>query len=154
MASAWRIVLESEAQAAFSGEGSRRYGGRWNSPNVCVVYVSEHQSTAALEVFIHNKPFSPNEKYKAFYLHWPDRLTEIFPMKELPADWRFSPPSRSTMEIGDCWVRERRSAVLAVPSVISPADTNFLLNPDHPDFKRIRIGRPIDYDFDARLLGR
>ena len=154
MASAWRIVLESEAHEAFSGEGSRRYGGRWNSPNVRVVYVSEHQSTAALEVFIHNRPFSPNEKYKAFHLHWPDRLTEIFPTKKLPPDWRFSPPSRSTMEIGDCWVRERRSAVLAIPSVISPADTNFLLNPDHPDFKRIRITKPIDYDFDVRLLGR
>jgi RES domain-containing protein len=58
------------------------------------------------------------------------------------------------MEIGDRWVQEDRSAVLALPSAISPADTNFLLNPRHPDFKRIRIHPPIDYDFDPRLLGR
>jgi RES domain-containing protein len=44
--------------------------------------------------------------------------------------------------------------VLALPSAISPADTNFLLNPEHPDFKRIRIATPIDYEFDPRLLGR
>jgi RES domain-containing protein len=44
--------------------------------------------------------------------------------------------------------------VLALPSAISPADTNFLLNPEHADFKRIRIAVPIDFDFDPRLLGR
>jgi RES domain-containing protein len=58
------------------------------------------------------------------------------------------------MAIGDHWALERRSAVLALPSAISPADTNFLLNPDHPDFRRIRIAPPVDYDFDARLLNR
>jgi RES domain-containing protein len=154
MASAWRIVLESEAPAAFSGEGAWRYGGRWNSRNVRVIYVSEHQSTAALEVFIHNKPLSPNEKYKAFRLQWSDSLTEIFPVKKLPANWRISPPSAETMKIGDRWVQERRSVVLALPSAISPADTNFLLNPEHRGFRRIRIHPPIDFDFDPRLLGR
>jgi RES domain-containing protein len=43
---------------------------------------------------------------------------------------------------------------LALPSVISPADTNFLLNPEHPDFKRIRIAPAVDYNFDPRLLNR
>lgn len=154
MASAWRIVLASEAAAAFSGQGAWRYGGRWNSRGVRVIYASEHQSTAALEVFIHNKPFSPDQKYKAFHLEWPDSLTEIFPVKKLPKNWRATPPLADTMEIGDRWVQERRSAVLALPSVISPADTNFLLNPEHRDFKRIRIASPIDFDFDPRLLNR
>jgi len=154
MASAWRIVRASRAKAAFTGEGPWRYGGRWNSPGIHVVYVSEHQSTAALEIFIHRVPFVLDEEYKAFYLEWPDSLTEILPVKKLPADWRISPPSRSTVEIGDRWVLQRRSAVLALPSAISPADTNFLLNPKHPHFKRIRIHPPTDYDFDPRLLGR
>ena len=154
MGSGWRIVLDSEAATAFSGEGAWRYGGRWNSRNVRVIYASEHQSTAALEVFVHNKPFSPNEKYKAFGLEWPDSLTERFPAEKLPENWRVFPPPVETMEIGDRWVRERRSAVLTLPSAISPADTNFLLNPDHPDFRRIRIHRPIDFEFDPRLHGR
>jgi RES domain-containing protein len=154
MASAWRIVLASEAAKAFSGEGSRRYGGRWNSPGVRVIYVSEHQSTAALELFVHNKPFSPDESYKAFHLEWPDNLTETLSMKNLFANWRVTPPTRSTTDIGDRWAQERRSAVLAVPSVVSPADTNFLLNPEHRDFHRIRIAPPVDFSFDPRLLNR
>jgi RES domain-containing protein len=154
MASAWRIVRASRADTALTGEGPWRYGGRWNSPAVHVVYVSEHQSTAAFEVFANRVPFILEEKYKAFHLEWPDSLTEIFPIRKLPANWRITPPPAETMEIGDRWVQERHSAVLALPSVISPADTNFLLNPEHPDFKRIRIHPPINFDFDPRLLDR
>ena len=154
MASAWRIVLASEAIHAFSGEGPRRYGGRWNSPGTALVYVSEHQSTAALEVIAHNLPLSAGIEYKAFRLEWPDGFTEVLPKGRLPANWRISPPALETMEIGDLWVREKRSPILAVPSAISPDDRSFLMNPGHSDFKRIRIARPIDYAFDARLLGR
>ena len=154
MGSAWRIVLESQAATAFTGEGAWRYGGRWNSRNVRVIYASEHQSTAALEVFVHNKPFSPDEKYKAFHLEWPDSLTERFSAQKLPDNWRVLPPPAETKEIGDRWVQERRSAVLALPSVISPVDTNFLLNPEHRDFKSVRIAQVVDYDFDPRLLNR
>ncbi|PYK70772.1 MAG: hypothetical protein DME44_10140 [Verrucomicrobia bacterium] len=148
------MVRASRANTAFTGEGPWRYGGRWNSPGVHVVYVSEHQSTAAFEVFANRVPFILEEKYKAYHLEWPDGLTEIFPIKKLPASWRVTPPPAETMEIGDRWVQERRSAVLALPSAISPDDTNFLLNPEHPDFKRIRIHPPIDFAFDPRLLGR
>jgi RES domain-containing protein len=154
MASAWRIVRASREKTAFTGEGPWRYGGRWNSPGVRVVYVSEHQSTAAFEVFANRVPFVLDEEYKAFRLEWPDNLIENFPIKKLPAKWRISPPPVETMEIGDHWVKQGRSAVLALPSVISPADTNFLLNPEHPDFKRIRIHSSIDFEFDPRLLGR
>src|SRR5438046_9551145 len=153
MASAWRIVRASRANTAFTGEGPWRYGGRWNSPGVRVVYVSEHQSTATFEVFTNRVPFILEERYKAFHLEWPDTFTEFFPAKKLPIDWRIFPPPTSTMKIGDRWARGRQSAVLALPSAISPADTNFLLNPEHPAFKRIRVHPPINYDFDPRLVG-
>jgi len=154
MASAWRIVRVSRAPTAFTGDGPWRYGGRWNSPGVRVVYVSEHQSTAALEVFANRMPFVVGGNYKAFHLEWPDTLTEVFPLTKLPANWRFHPPAIETKEIGNHWVKERRSAVLALPSAVSPADINFLLNPEHRDFKRIRVASPIDFDFDPRLLSR
>src|SRR5215467_9977819 len=154
MASAWRIVRASRARTAFTGEGAWRYGGRWNPPGVHVIYGSEHQSTAAFEVFVNRVPFILEGKCKAFHLEWPDSLTEVFPVKKLPRNWRVSPPPKETKEIGDRWIQERRSAVLALPSAISPADTNFLLNPEHFDYRRIRIRPPIDYEFDPRLLGR
>jgi RES domain-containing protein len=154
MASGWRIVRASRARVALTGEGAWRNGGRWNSPGQYVVYVSEHQSTAALEIFVHTVPFLVPELYKAFRLEWPDSLMEELPKNKWPPNWRSPVPSLETIEIGDRWLRERRSAVLAVPSAISPEDRNFLLNPAHPDFERIRIAPPINCQFDPRLLGR
>ena len=154
MGSGWRIVPASRAQAAFTGKGPWRYGGRWNSPGVRVVYISQHQSTAAFEVFANRMPFILEGTYKAFYAQWPERFTERLPLEKLPANWRIHPPPIETRQIGDGWVKERRSVVLALPSAVSPADTNFLLNPQHPDFKRIRFAPPIDFEFDSRLLNR
>ena len=59
-----------------------------------------------------------------------------------------------TMQIGDEWVRAGKSVALAVPSVLSASEMNFLLNPKHPDFKKIKISQPVDYRFDSRLLNR
>ena len=152
MASGWRIVRRKRAAGAFSGEGARLYGGRWSSPGVRVVYVSDHQSTAVLEMLVHAFPAAVDEKYKAFHLEWPDELTERFRLDALPSGWRASPPSEVTMRIGDTWVRERRSPVLALPSAVTPANTNYLLNPGHADFGRIKIAPPIDFELDPRLL--
>jgi RES domain-containing protein len=58
------------------------------------------------------------------------------------------------MELGDQWVRAARSVVLAVPSAILPGERNFLLNPTHPDFGKLRRHRPVDFAFDDRLVGR
>ena len=77
MGSGWRIVRASSARTAFTGEGPWRYGGRWNSPGARVVYISGYQSTAAFEVFVNRIPFTI-EEHKAFYLEWPDSLTERF----------------------------------------------------------------------------
>jgi len=62
------------------------------------------------------------------------------------------PPPAATRTIGDTWAREKRSAILAVPSVIIPEELNYLLNPAHPDFRKIAIGKPAPFSFDLRLL--
>lgn len=154
MASAWRIVRAARVETAFTGEGSRLYGGRWNSRGMAVVNVSEHESLAALEVLVHTMPLSPRERYFSFRLEWDDKLTEYFPTKNLPPGWNSEPPASVSMEIGDGWVRRGRSAVLALPSLLSTSELNFLLNPNHPDFRKIKIGRPVEYRFDPRLVGR
>ena len=150
MPSGWRI--DRPRRNAFSGEGARRFGGRWNSPGVAVVYLSEHQSLAALEIFVHIQPLAPREKFLAYLVEWDASLMEE--PKKLPADWRASPPGPATMQIGDEWVREGRSVVLAVPSAIVPAERNFLLNPAHPKFRQLRLHKPVEFAFDPRLVGR
>ncbi|HEY4257111.1 MAG TPA: RES family NAD+ phosphorylase [Candidatus Udaeobacter sp.] len=154
MPSAWRIVRAARANSAFTGEGARVYGGRWNSRGTAVVYVSEHESLAALELFVHVMPMPPTERYLSFRLEWGDKFTEYFQIKNLPRHWNTEPPTFETMQIGDEWVRRGKSVALAVPSVLSTSETNFLLNPKHSDFKKIKISEPIQYRFDPRLLNR
>ena len=150
MGEAWRIVKEKHAPTAFSGEGAAKTGGRWNSRGVAVVYTSSTKSLATLESLVHLNP-PVLFKHVAMDVEFDDALVEIFPVKNLPADWRTEPPPPSTQAIGDTWVREARSAVLALPSVIS-GEANYLLNPAHPDFKKITISKPEPFVFDPRLL--
>jgi len=153
MRSAWRIVRAARIRNAFTGEGSRLYGGRWNSRGTSVIYASEHESLAALEILVHIMPLSPTERYFSFRLEWDDKLTEYFPIKNLPPDWNAEPPASGSMWVGDDWVRSGPSAVLALPSLLSTSELNFLLNPTHPDFKKIKIASPVEYLFDPRMLG-
>jgi RES domain-containing protein len=151
MATGWRIVPSGRAGDAFVGEGAKLYGGRWNSPGVTMVYASQHKSLAALELLVHHNPRRPN-RFKAFAFRFPDELIETLALRALPRDWRQEPPPPFSQRHGDVWVRELRSAVLAVPSIIIPEECNYLLNPAHPDFKKISIGKPEDFVFDPRLL--
>lgn len=151
MARGWRIVPENRAYDAFVGEGARRFGGRWNSPGIAIVYGSQHQSLAALELLVHFNPITPN-RFKVFQFQFPDSLVENMAVRNLPKDWRQEPPPPSAQYFGNVWARELRSAVLAIPSIIIPDELNYLLNPRHPDFKKITIGKAEDFSFDARLL--
>ena len=152
MPSGWRI--DRPRRDAFSGEGAKRFGGRWNSPGVAMVYLSEHQSLAALEIFVHLQPLVPHDKYLAYFVEWDAALMEELPAKKLSSDWRTSPPGPVTMQIGDRWVREGRAVVLALPRAVLPAERNFLLNPAHPKFRQLRLHKPVDFTFDPRLVGR
>lgn len=70
----------------------------------------------------------------------------------LPSDWTEEPPPPSTKELGDRWVKKSRSAILELPSAIIPAEPNYQLNPAHPGFKKVLIGKPVPVAFDPRLL--
>lgn len=154
MPSGWRIQKAQFAATAFSGEGARRFRGRWNSPGLAVIYLSEHRSLAALEVFVRTRPLLPTGEYVLAGAEWDENLIETCRASQLPRRWRASPAIPDTVAIGDRWLREARSAVLAVPSAIIPAERNFLINPAHRDFRKIRIHKPDPFEFDLRLLRR
>jgi RES domain-containing protein len=73
-------------------------------------------------------------------------------VEDLPADWRSIAAREKLQAIGTEWARKRGAAVLAVPSVVIPAETNYLLNPLHPDFRRIRVGKAQRFETDLRLI--
>ncbi len=154
MITAWRLVRAEHAADAFSGEGARLYGGRWNSPGRVVVYTCGHFATSVLEIMVHFRPLPATVEWMAVSCEFPETLVEQVEPADLPRDWRRVPPGPSTQDLGDAWLRGARSAVLAVPSAITPVETNYLLNPAHPDFARIRRTPPEPFDPDLRLTGR
>ena len=80
-----------------------------------------------------------------------DLVEMVDPMK-LPTSWQSSPPPYELQRIGDEWVDSMRSCILEVPSVIVPHESNFILNPNHPDFSSLEIGDPISLETDLRLV--
>lgn len=148
---AWRVVKARHAATAFTGEGAARTGGRWNSRGVRMVYASETLSLAALETLVHLNPpvLLP---YVCFRIELDLDGIETLPNADLPPDWRDEPGPVSTRRLGDRWLAEARSVALRVPSVIIPGESNVLLNPQHPEFARLRPGTAQPFSFDPRLI--
>ena len=48
---------------------------------------------------------------------------------------------------------ERKFAILIVPSALAPAESNWLINPVHPDFRRIRVNPVERFRYDQRFFG-
>jgi RES domain-containing protein len=151
---AWRIVKSEYADQAFTGEAAIRSPGRWNSSGTRVVYTASSVSLAILEVLVHLESTSPLPAYAMIEVSFGEALVEAIDPSSLPDGWRRYPPLPETQAIGDRWVTRATSAVLEVPSVIVPAEPNYLLNPAHADFGRIGIARPTQLSLDPRLLRR
>jgi RES domain-containing protein len=147
----WRIVQRKFFKTAFTGEGARLFGGRWNSPGRAVVYTAQSQALAALEILVHLDSEKLLRHYLAIPVTIPPHFIERLPPSSLPKNWHAYPAPHSTRSIGDAWVAHAASPVLQVPSVVIPSESNFLLNPAHPQFSRLRIGEPVPFLFDPRL---
>ena len=147
----WRLVKASLAGQAFTGEGARLYGGRWSSPGVPVVYVSETLSLAALEVLVHLQSSGLLASYVAFRVDFDRRGSRSVDPAHLPEDWRSWPSPPELRAIGDEWARRGRSLILEVPSAVVPREHNYLINPAHPGFAGLAIGPPQPFTFDSRL---
>jgi RES domain-containing protein len=147
----WRIVTARFVEAAFSGEGARLYGGRWNPKGIPLVYTAESQSLAVLEILVQDEPL--RARYVLIPAHIPDDLTiDRIAADQLPQDWRSPEARRELQKLGADWVRRGTSAVLAVPSAVIPGEISYLLNPLHPDFAQIGIGEPQELVTDLRLV--
>ena len=148
---AWRIVAARHQADAFSGEGAKLYGGRWNSKGTAVVYASGSLALALLELLVHLPTPRLLAGYVSIPLEFPAEIVAALATDELPAGWNSRMPSPASQAVGDRWARALRSAVLQVPSAIVPAERNFLINPQHPDMRRILIGSAQPCAIDARL---
>lgn len=148
---AWRICQKKYVETAFSGEGAFRYGGRWNSRGLTVVYLGGNPSICALEVIVNTGDWE--DLYRVPYVLIPVDFddTMVSRPEELPEGWKQDPPPPATAEIGDRWIRSGKSLVLEVPSGVIAVESVFLLNPLHKDFPGVKIGAPQTFEFDSRL---
>jgi RES domain-containing protein len=149
--SVWRITKRKHARTAFSGGGARKYGGRWNSPGTAVVYTSETQSLAVLEMLVHlDGPYLLQEYVLIGVEIEESSLQDVDPSR-LPSNWKTDPGPPALRKIGDEWVLAGSSVALRVPSILVPAERKVLLNPVHPDFLQVTIGKPVAFTVDPRL---
>ena len=153
MLTVWRLVTVHYAASAFSGDGARLYGGRWNRKGVSMVYTSGTQSLAMLEMLVQDDPLRAH--YVVIPASIPDPVAvERIAVEDLPAGWRRLEARTQLQERGSTWALCLSSAVLAVPSAVIPAESNYLLNPLHPDFAQIEIGEPQAFVTDQRFFPR
>lgn len=152
MIRAWRLIKAEHADDAFTGEGARRGGGRWNSKGVPVVYTSGSLSLATLEVVVHTSFYRALENYVCIPIDFNINLSQSIATEDLPDNWTADPIPQSVKELGDRWIQNQESVILKVPSAIIPVEYNYLINPSHPDFEKVVIHSPQISVFDPRLL--
>ena len=151
----WRVTDRRHAAtgaAAFTGDGAKVAGGRFNS--VGVVYTSGSLALAMLEVLVQANGRDRLRNHVYVPATFDEGAVEAATAAELPPGWDDVPDTAAAVAFGDAWLRSRRSLVLRVPSVVVPVEHNYLLNPEHPDFGNVLIGDPTPAPFDRRLLDR
>jgi RES domain-containing protein len=149
---AWRIVKAARLPDAFTGEGARRAGGRWNYPGTAMVYTAGSLALAALEVMVHLDGPQLLQSYVQIPVEFSARLCRRLDLDGLPEDWSSNPAPESTKSIGTEWIASQESVVLAVPSAVVPDEFVYLINPRHSQFSALRIGQPASFRFDPRLV--
>lgn len=145
------MASERYADSLFSGEGAKQFGGRFNPPGFAVVYASATLSLALLELLV--RVGSPARLGKLVAAEVTFAAASVVPLADddLPKDWRTSPPGCATQQLGRHWIESGSSAVLKVPSVIVPKESNYLINLAHPEARHIRWGSPAPFTLDSRL---
>jgi RES domain-containing protein len=116
----WRLVRAVHRDAALTGYGARRFGGRWNSRGVACVYASESLEIALLESLVHVDLSQLPRDLLALELEVPDAAIDAL-AEPPPQDWDAPPPyAPAAQAIGDRWLREGSALALRVPASVLP----------------------------------
>lgn len=148
----WRIAKKKYAASAFDGEGSRRKGGRWTPRGLPAVYTAQTESLAALEQFVQIGDEGQNIHFICFKVEIPEEVRIIdIDISSLPSNWKEIPAPDSLKAYGAEWLTQGQTAVLKAPSALISSECNFILNPLHPDFQKIKISTPEKFCYDPRM---
>jgi RES domain-containing protein len=152
----WKFfgLADNGLQKSLSGKGAAKMGARWNSEGVELIYTAANRSLAMAEVAVHLSYTALPTDFVMLTIFIPDDVSsKKLVSKDLPSDWNDFPYySASTQTIGDRFIDENKDCLLVVPSVVTQGDHNILINPGHPDFKRIKIVQAEKFPFDRRMF--
>jgi len=148
----FRIAQEQFADD-LTGNGSRLFGGRWNSEGIFAVYASSSRSLALLETLAHTPAKMLGTKnYQLIILRVPDIIpAEEISFTNLPMGWDAPDTRLYTQKLGDKFFQSNTSLMLAVPSVLMHEEINYVLNPLHTDMKKVKIVNKRRIYFDKRF---
>jgi RES domain-containing protein len=125
---------------------------RWNPNETEVIYTASSRSLACLENVVHRSQLGLNQLFSVMTIEVPDSVRkQIVKPDDLPADWKEFAQMPLTQSIGEKWLGEAQTAILQVPSSIIEEEANYLINPHHPDFRKIKLLRIDPFLFDVRI---
>jgi RES domain-containing protein len=135
------------------GRGAEINGGRWNGKGIAALYTSSSRALCAIEIIVHVPAGIIPKDYCMVTLEFPDDAQiNTISLKDLPANWNNNPISVSTQRIGSTFLSEQKALVLEIPSAIIKDEWNYIINPMHKDFQKVKIMDIEPFNFDIRLF--
>jgi RES domain-containing protein len=151
MLTVYRTVKAAYVDKPLATEGARLFGGRWNPKGYPLLYTTSSPALALVESLVHQ----PRVRYEKlpklflFTLEIPDDVMD-FPQEKLPDYWNDESYERTQWILRD-WLTEPATLVAAVPSVVIPMSTNYLIHPAHASFDKIKISKQEPFPIERRL---
>lgn len=147
----YRLSKEKFAKD-LSGKGAEMAGGRWNSKGNPMLYTSQSIALCVTEIAVHVPLGILPKDYQLIHIEIPD--TDFLEVKRLSKDWQSFPHANATQMIGDKFLKDQKFLFMKVPSATVQGEFNFLINPWHKDFNKIKILKIENFTFDERLFKR
>jgi len=152
------MIVFRLSQKVFSkeitGVGAELYGGRWNNKGRRVIYTCENRALCAAEIAVHTPLGIIPNNYFLQTIQLPKTKQFVVNRNELPNTWKNFPHHSSSKKIGDQFLIENEFLVMKVPSAIVQDEFNYLINPNHQLFKKVKIVKIEAFEFDIRLFDR
>ncbi len=147
----YRITRSEFSGTIFSGDGARKYGGRWSSQGVPVIYASQSRALAAMEQLVHLIQPRILSGYVVASITFREQQLNRIDLKNLPTNWSNPVAPAALKQFRDNWSAAGKYPVLAVPSAVIAGEWNFLINPSHPEFEAMAKSAPEPFVYDERL---
>ena len=117
-----------------------------------MIYTASNRSLACLENVVHRGQLGLSQIFSIMTINIDDKIEkEKISLNELPKDWKEFDQMPFTQSLGEQWIKANRTAVMEVPSSIIEEEVNYLINPNHVDFKLIELIKTDPFVFDQRI---